>query len=361
MRKTAVLTTILLLSIFILPFSVCGISALCNNRKPEAAETFTETAPKGDGSITAGSFDKPFGISIYITETGEIENLDFEEYIAGVVAYEMPPTYNIEALSAQAVAARSYILSKAEAYFKGEIYDEHHGAIICDNPTHCKAWLPLSKTHDRWDYRHADDYEAKIRSAAARTEGEYLTYNGQVAKTYFYAISSGRTENSEDVWGVELPYLRSVDSREDILSDGYESLSTFTAKSLYLRLKQIRSDFSYTQHNDDDNMFSVLSRSEGGGIIKLRIGNTEFFGSELREILGLKSCCFDIEINGKPCDNKIGINDDDKITFRVYGYGHGVGMSQNGANVLAERGMKYQDILKHYYTDVDIVNLYKKV
>lgn len=350
MKKTATIFILLVMAAFAIPIGISGISTLYehNSERTESAQS---------GAIQAGSFDTPFTISVYMTDSGKVENRNFEEYIEGVLAGEMPPTYNSEALCAQAVAARSYILSKAEAYFKGQTAPEHNGAMICTNPNHCKAWRDLSAAKAQWDVRYADDYEAKIKAAAKRTEGEYMTYDGKVVKAFFYAMSSGRTENVEDVWGAALPYLRSVDSREDSSSDGFESMSTFTVKSLCDRLHASKSDFSGT---DSDMFISEISRTDGGSVREIKIGNTVFKGTQIREILGLKSANFSIELNGKKVDECTVPDSGAKVTFRVKGYGHGVGMSQNGANVLAGRGMKYRDILKHYYTGVSIVNLYKK-
>lgn len=378
MRKITLLIGIILLAVFVIPAAISGTSDLYNrlNNKTESENAdingnyvkdndTDQTVPNDidnknkSVSITPSSMEKPFKISVYITSKNQICEYDFEEYIAGFVAGEMPPTYNTEAFCAQAVAARSFILSKAEAYFNGEPPEEHHGAMVCDNPYHCKGWNDLGTAAVKWDPRYAEDYKSKMLGAVKRTEGEYMSYDGEVVKAYFYAISSGRTENAEDVWGCKLPYLKSVESREDIMSDGYESLSTFTVKSFLERLSRGKSDFLYSNDGKSE-IFSDIRHSEGGGVTHIRIGNTEFNGEEVKNILELKSSCFEIEINGKKYDGQKKLSETDKISFRVYGNGHRVGMSQNGANVLAGRGMSYYDILKHYYTGVDIVNLYKK-
>lgn len=383
LRKITLLTCIILLSVFAIPAIISGSSDLYNRLKNNTEsenvdingnyvndKDINQTEPDNINeknnknksvSITPGSMEKPFKISVYMTSKNQVCEYDFEEYTAGFVAGEMPPTYNTEAFCAQAVAARSFILSKAEVYFKGAPPEEHHGAMVCDNPYHCKGWNDLDAAATKWDPRYAEDYKNKILGAVKRTEGEYMDYDGEVVKAYFYAVSSGKTENAEDVWGCKLPYLKSVESREDIMSDGYESLSTFTVKSFFERLSRGKSDFLNSNLNDGKNeIFSDIRRSEGGGVTNIKIGDTEFSGEEVKNILELKSTCFEIEINGKKYDGQKKLNETDKISFRVYGNGHRVGMSQNGANVLAGRGMSYNDILKHYYTGVNIVNLYKK-
>ena len=152
-------------------------------------------------------------------------------------------------------------------------------------------------------------------------------------------------QNVKDVWGVALPYLKSVSSREDIGSDGFESMFTIEKDDFIQRLKSQRPNIEIS---DIYSMVSGIKRTEGGGVDKIKIGNEEFSGAEIRKIFDLRSTNFDVEYKNN------------KVTFRVKGYGHGVGMSQNGANVLAESGMKYDEILKHYYSGVSIVNLYKK-
>lgn len=336
MRKIIAVFIIVVLTIFAVPMTISSVLRLTKNK--------TEPISSGD-AITAGSFSQPFSISVWNTETNQVENIEFEEYITGVLAGEMPPTYNIEALKAQAVAARSFILSKAEDYFSGNIPEQHHGAMICTDPGHCKAWNRLSSAKKTWDIRYANDYENKIKSAVLLTSGEYMTYDNRVVKAYFYAMSSGRTENVKDVWGVAIPYLKSVSSREDIGSDGFESMFTIEKDDFIQRLKSQRPNIDIS---DIYSMVSDVKRTEGGGVDKIKIGNEEFSGAEIRKIFDLRSTNFDIE-----CKNN-------KVTFKVKGYGHGVGMSQNGANVLAEAGMKYDEILKHYYSGVSIVNLYKK-
>lgn len=336
MRKITTFFIIIVMAVFVLPIGLSAVSSLTAKR--------AESVSYKD-AVTAGNFSQPFEISVYNTETGKTENVEFESYITGVLAGEMPPSYNIEALKAQAVAARSFILSKAEDYFEGKNAESHHGAMICTDPNHCKSWRDIKAAKKTWDVRYADDYENKIKTAVSLTCGEYMTYDNKVVKAYFYAMSSGRTENVEDVWGVSLPYLKSVSSKEDIGSDGFESRLTLDKDAFVQKLKEANGG---VEISDTKNMICDVKRTEGGGVSKIKIGNTEFEGSEIRKIFNLRSTNFTIECS------------DGKVTFEVYGYGHGVGMSQNGANVLAEKGLKYREILKHYYTGVSIVNLYKK-
>lgn len=327
MRKITGVCVIIVLMLFVVPAFFSAVAKFTAKKDEVVAE-----------------FTQPFNITVFNTEKKLVENIEFEEYITGFVAGEMPPTYDSEALKAQAVAARSYILTKAGDYFSGQNSPEHHGAMICTDSAHCKSWRPISDAKRNWDIRYADEYEKKIKNAVCSTSGEYMTYDGEPVKAYFYAISGGRTEDISDVWGASVPYLKSVNSREDVGSDGFESMYTIKKEDFLSKLKEYRNDFEMTDYvtGDED-----ISRTAGGGVNKIIIGNIELSGKEIKELFNLRSTNFKLEY-GK-----------DTITFRVYGYGHGVGMSQNGANVLAKNGMKYDEILKHYYTGVFSANLYK--
>lgn len=337
MRKILALFLAALLSVFLIP-TVIGL--IRGDRVPSFK------IPEGEGdAVTSGSFTEPFNISVYNAAEDRLFEMEFEEYLVGVLAGEMPPTYHIEALKAQAVAARSYILSKAADYFGGNRPEEHHGAMVCTNYAHCKAWQDISQVKKGWNERYAEDYEAKIRKAVEATSGEYMIYDNKVVKAYFYAISGGRTENVEDVWGTALPYLRSVHSRGDIGADGFESMSTYPKDLFVQKLKSAKDGVEISTLAD---CIGEISRSQGGSVLDIQIGGVAFKGKEIRDIFDLRSANFEIFFEG------------DKVTFRVKGYGHGVGMSQNGANAMAEEGKTYTQILKHYYSGVSMVNLYKK-
>ncbi len=333
MRKVTAFFMAVILSAFMVPAVITPFF-----------KTGQDVNAEGD-AITAGDFSEPFNITVYLKNEDRVAEMEFEEYLVGVLAAEMPPTYHIEALKAQAVAARSYILSKAAATLEGSVIEEHHGAMVCTDYAHCKAWKSIDETKDKWDGRFADDYEAKFRSAVEQTKGEYMVYDNKVVKAYFYALSGGRTENVEDVWGTSLPYLKSVSSREDIGSDGFESMSSYPKDLFVQKLKSMNEN---VEIGDLQNSIGDIQRTEGGSVKTIEIGGQIFKGTEIREEFSLRSANFEIEILG------------DKVTFRVKGYGHGVGMSQNGANVMANSGDDYKTILKHYYSGVSMVNLYKK-
>lgn len=337
MRKTLALFLGIILSAFFLPYAISGVMSLTDRQAVTAI-----SSSEGD-AVTTGNFSDPFMLSVYITSEGRVVDIEFEEYLCGVLAGEMPPTYHIEALKAQAVAARSYILSKVADHMAGKIPEEHNGAMVCTDYAHCKAWKSLDDAKAGWDARFADDYESKIKQAVSQTFGEYMIYDGKVVKAYFYAISSGRTENVSEVWGSNLPYLKSVVSREDIGADGYESLSSYPKDIFVQKLKK---EFSNIEINDPATMVGEVKRTEGGSVSTIELGGVSIEGKKIRDIFNLRSANFEILTEG------------DKITFNVKGYGHGVGMSQNGANTLALAGKDYREILKHYYSGVSLTTLY---
>lgn len=333
MRKMMSFFVIMVLLLLLLPAIVTiGFRGVSDEKESKSVLDFAE------------GVDLPFKISVYDINTNQVFDIEFEEYICGVVAGEMPPTNNVEALKAQAVAARSFILSKAGESSGGD-EQRHKGAMICTDSVHCKEWQSINDIKKVWDTRYADEYEERIRKAVSGTWGEYMVYEGETVKAYFYAMSGGRTENASEVWGAGLPYLKSVNSREDLKSDGFETMYTVPREKFCELLKKERADIKLS---DGGELGIEIKRTEGGGVSEIKIAGVTFNGEEIRKMFNLKSTNFEI----KPTENK--------VTFVVKGNGHGVGMSQNGANVLAGEGKKYDEILKHYYSGVSIVNLYKK-
>lgn len=276
-------------------------------------------------------------ITVLDCQSGTTSTVELEEYLFGVLAAEMPASYEPEALKAQAVAARSYILSKINT-----APDGHRNADICNNPSHCKAHIDEAAARERWGNDRAEEYTAKILSAVSSTCGEYMVYDGEIVEAFFFAKSSGRTENSEDVWGESRPYLRSVSSEGDLLAPDLYSTAEFTLADFRQRLATLRSDLP--KGNTPPTIGKAV-RTVGGNVGSISIDGSTFKGTELRAAFGLKSACFDISVgNGT-------------VTFTVAGYGHGVGMSQYGANLMAKNGKNYTEILSHYYTNIQIMKL----
>ena len=257
-------------------------------------------------------------------KTNKITTLPFEEYIKGVVAGEMPATFELEALKAQAVASRSYAMYQMTAT-KDKDYD-------VTNTTQNQVYLTDEELKTNWK----DEYNQKmnkIKTAIQETTGEYLTYNGQIVNAMFFSTSTGKTENSEEVFVSALPYLRSVDSKWDEESPAFTDTYTFDLKDFYTKLN--------LPYNEKLNI-EITEKTSTGRIKELKINNQELNGRDIATKLSLRSNYFEI------------IQNENKVTINTKGFGHGVGMSQYGANGMAKEGYKYDQILKHYYQNTEI-------
>lgn len=260
--------------------------------------------------------------------SSEIEYLPFEEYIVGVLAGEMPIYFEKEALKAQAVAARSYALKKIE-YNKDNEYD------VVDSVLN-QVYLDNHYLKEAWGNKYVDNIN-KLREAVNDTSLEYLDYNGEVIDALFFSTSNGYTENSSLVFNIDLPYLQSVTSMWDSsTSSAFRSTKKISSSDFYSSLGLEKSNILN---------FKVLKRSTTNRILNLSINSTEFTGRELYDKLGLKSTDFSLKQDG------------DTIIIDTVGYGHGVGMSQYGAEGMALEGYSYKDILSHYYVGTSIKKL----
>ncbi len=257
--------------------------------------------------------------------TNLIEEIPFEEYVKGVLAGEMPSSFHIEALKAQAVAARTYVLKKIEEN-KSKDYD------IVDTIKN-QVYLDDETLKKNWGKNYTKNIN-KIKQAIIETKGEYLTYNNEIITAFFFSTSNGKTENCEEVFKEKLPYLKSVNSSWDLdVNPNYKVEKTISLKEFYNKL-----GLNYNKNLT----IKVLNYTEGNSIKIIKINNKTYKGTDVRYKLNLKSADFTIEQN----------EDDVKITTR--GNGHGVGMSQYGANAMALKGNTYDKILKYYYKDVEI-------
>jgi len=275
-------------------------------------------------------------ISVYVTSEDKVVEMSKSQYLKEVVSAEMPADFHIEALKAQAVAARSYLTSRMNAYKQSEKPKEHKGADICTDPTHCKAWISQEKRMESWGDSAKSNWD-KISRAVDETSGQIITYNNEVISAVFHSTSSGRTENSKDVWGGDRPYLVSVESPGDLYSPKYKSEKSISVEEFK---KTISNNIENVDFNKE--LVGEIERSEAGGIITISVGGVEIKGSKLRTLFDLRSTNINVTVTG------------DTVNFDVTGYGHGVGMSQYGANYLANQGTNYIDILKTYYQGVEI-------
>ncbi len=257
-------------------------------------------------------------------ETNKITEVPFEKYIKGVLAGEMPANFELEALKAQAVASRSYVLVKMKQNQNSD-YD-----VV--NTVNNQVYLTDDELKEKWK----DDYTSKInkiKTAVLETKGEYLSYNGEVAEALFFSTSTGETENSEEVFSSKVPYLRSVSSSWDEASPVFEDTATFTLNDFYQKL-----GLEY----QDKIEIEVIETTSTGRIKTLKINGKEFNGRDVASKLSLRSNYFEITQN------------EQNVTITTKGFGHGVGMSQYGALGMAKEGYTYEEILKHYYQGTEI-------
>lgn len=292
--------------------------------------------------LRVGKYEKPTPeaedtLSVYIKSEDKVVDMQKSQYLKEVVSAEMPANFEMEALKAQAVAARSYLEARRNAYKDSGTPDVHNGAEICTDHTHCKAWISEEVRRESWGTDSDKNWD-KISKAVDETADEVMTYDGEVISAVFHSTSSGKTESSKDVWGGDRPYLVSVDSPGDKVSPKYKSEKEMSLSEFKeIAEKNIEGvDFS-------KEIIGEEARSGAGGILTISIGGVKIKGTQLRTIYDLRSTNVEINMEG------------DKVFFDVTGYGHGVGMSQYGANYLAGEGKNYVEILKTYYTGIEVV------
>lgn len=303
-------------------------------QSPSAPESSTGAAvqePAPDNSPTAD------GSSVLKVWNGtETVEMTMAEYLPGVVRGEMPATFEEEALKAQAVAERTYIYYHLQRGGKAN----HPDADVCMDHTCCNAWTGAERAAEKWG-EQAEEYEAKIQEAVRATDGQVMLYHGQLILAAFHSSSAGVTASCRDVWVQDLPYLTSVESPEGEGSvPNYYSVKEFTASEFQkiMRAAHAQADFS----GSPDTWVTNLTRNGSDRVETLTVGGVTVEGTEMRSLYGLRSACFTVDVTA------------DTVTFHVTGYGHGVGMSQYGANELARQGKTWQEILHWYYTDVSI-------
>lgn len=257
-----------------------------------------------------------------------IIKIPLEEYIVGVLAGEMPISFDLEALKAQAVASRSYALKRIE-YNKDKEYD------VVDSIMN-QVYLDEEYLKETWGLNYVKNIN-KLRTAVNQTIDEYLEYEDKIVDALFFSTSNGYTENSENIFNFECDYLKSVESPwDEKVSSAFNSKKIISLKEFYQKLN--------IPYNNTLNI-EILKRSTTNRILLLKINNIEFKGTDIYNKLSLKSTDFEIKLLG------------DKLEISTKGYGHGVGMSQYGALGMAKVGYTYDQILKHYYTNTEIKKL----
>jgi len=343
MRKVLIYFGGFLMLFFIIP-AICTITPNREQVKETASSGVSNENNEQQQGIQNTSeqeyeYQKYKTIKLLHPETSQVEELNIDEYLYGVVSSEMPASFEIEALKAQAVVARTYTI-----YQMIHNSDKHENADMCDDFNCCQAWISKDERFAKWESTEAESNWNKIAQAVDSTKGKVVAYGGQPINAFFHANSGGITESSLNIWGgIDYPYLKSVETDGEDGYTQYNSQVTLTHQELTDKIKKKYEDckIDFTQ----ENCVQILEHTTSGRVKTIKFGNKEIAGTEARTLLGLKSTNFTFTINTN------------EITFTVTGYGHGVGMSQTGADSLAKSGSNYEEIIKHFYTDVEIIEV----
>lgn len=325
MRRSMAAALILTVLLFGGAYLTTGGSAA---QEPESGDD-TAQEPSGQGR-------RDSTVLLTVQDGDTAEEMALDAYLRGVVRGEMPASFETEALRAQAAAERTYVYHQLAAGRK----EAHPDADVCTDPGCCSAWLSEEAAQEKW----GDDFtawEERIEDAVAATDGQVALYRGEPILAVFHSSSAGRTAEAGDVWSGDVPYLRSVDSPEgEETVPNYYSTVSFTAAEAKALLAAAHPELTYS--GGPDKWFGEAERDESGRVGAVEVCGTPLRGVEVRRIFSLRSACFTIDAQA------------DGVTFRVTGYGHGVGMSQYGTNELARQGKTWQEILTWYYAGITI-------
>ena len=324
--KQTIAAGVLLCMLLFLPVWLGAEETAPAEEPPAAAEP--AAVESGEGSDAAHT--------VRLWNGSAVETMTAAEYLPGVVRGEMPAAFEEEALKAQAVAERTYLYYRMASTPK----ENHPDADVCTDSNCCTAWLSETDARAKWGDKF-DRYEAKVQQAVTDTDGQVVLYEGAPIMAVFHSSSAGATAASGDVWEASLPYLVSVKSPEDADSvPNYYSVNTFTADEFRAIFCKAHPEAKLS--GDTGGWIGEVTLTDAGRVASARVGGVSVTGKELRSLYGLRSAAFTVEAAG------------DSVTFRVAGYGHGVGMSQYGANALAKEGKTWREILQWYYTGVTI-------
>lgn len=241
-------------------------------------------------------------VKLLHSKSGEVEEMSMEEYLVGVVSAEMPANFELEALKAQAVVARTYTAYKM---FKG---GKHDNANICDDSKCCQAWISKEDRFEKWNEADRENNWSKITTAVNETKGKIITYNGEPINAFFHSNSGGTTETVSNVWGgTDYPYLQSVETSGEDGYTQYSSSVTLSKEELFQKMKE--SYPNITINWNEEQPIQITEYTESGRVKTIKIGDTNISGVEARTIFGLKSAKFNVDVG-------------ETITFNVVGYGH---------------------------------------
>lgn len=327
MKRNVVVHAAFIALLLLLP-----LPALGDITPPSPSSPVAKPTPDEDNTVK-----KEF--HVWCEEENRTISMDEREFILYTVAAEMPVSYGEEALKAQAIASYTYYCYQREQEKLSPSADLH-GADFADAPSDFPENYNEKAWRERWG-ENFDKHFKTLNTAVDAVFGTTMCYDGALIMAAYHAISCGQTESAENVWDTALPYLQSVPSTGDALAEDFTSVCTFTTAELAAALAN-------TPHvqlsGDAAGWLGEIERTQAGTVKRLTIGQVDFTGRELRKLLGLRSAAFDATYK------------DGVFTFTAQGFGHGVGMSQYGAGYLARQGMRYDEILRYYYTGVTLRN-----
>ena len=301
-----------------------------------SAFLITLIPPVTYGSVTDRQEQNPPDgdtIRVFLADENTAKDIDFREYIAGVVAAEMPVEFHEEALSAAACAAATLARLKMQSGKDESLM----GAVISTDPKKHQAYITKEEMKERWN-GDTDRYYEKLYRAVDKAIDYSITYNGSLITPVYHSMSTGLTENAENVWGSAVPYLVSVESPGDPLSPGYEEKITLS----FDEFREKAEENGAAPGDDITLWLGDSSYTKAGTLRSIRIGGKDFTGAEIRSIFSLRSAAVVFTMTK------------DGVTMTTRGYGHGAGLSQYGADYLADNGYSWQEIIKHYYTGVEV-------
>ena len=299
-------------------------------RQMEEPETLSPTPAV---PVVRGNRDRGRAVRLMRAD-GTVQELTMGEYLWGVVAAEMPASFEQEALKAQAAAARTYTVG-----LQNSASPKHADAHLCDNSACCQAYIDRPSAQARWGLQ-AEELSEKITRAVEETDGLGVLYDGQPIQAVFFSSAAGKTVDAVEVWGSAVSYLCSVDSPEGEEVPNWRSQAAFTpeeVKTLILA-RYPGADLS----TGPESWFGAPVLAEGGSVSQITVGGVTLTGTQVRSLFSLRSATFTVAYQGG------------KFVFDVTGYGHGVGMSQYGANAMAKNGADFREILTWYYTGTEV-------
>lgn len=332
--RAAMLGVVLLLFLFLLPLLFLpGRGEGGEEPVPLPTATLPLVEPTAAAAAPVNGWDAGQTLRL-LKSDGTVEELKLQDYLWGVTAAEMPASFHLEALKAQTVAARTYCL-----YQRSVGAAKHPEADVCGDYTCCQAYLTPEQAAVGWG-ADADRYTDKITQAVAQTDGLVCLYEGEPIDAVFFSSTAGRTSDAVAVWGTEVPYLSAVDSPEGAEVPGWQTVVTFTPAEFIARFQAAYPEADLSAPPKE--WFRDMVTDSSGVVTSVTVGGVPLSGGQARSLFGLRSAHFTAAAT------------ETEVTFWVTGYGHGVGLSQYGANAMAGAGKTFQEILEWYYTGVTV-------